>query len=498
MKPSIESNPTRFRSGAIQVSQGSRLAPMRQYRASKNERPHLKMTTSEPQRIKPVGRGVRLTPPAVIAAVFLGLHVLPLFWRPNPMWGVDFLFYLPTPVQSIFILLAVLLFFPGFRRRIRSWVRAMPFALWGRSRRVWVTRAMILILAIAAFLSLSSARHFLGDGYYLLRELVVHNWEESNRAPLSFALIRTLHYAGQAFWESPVVTYRIYSYASGALYILVAFPVAAALGRNKLEKSIVLAFLLTAGYLQLFFGYVENYPLYMPGLLLFIFLGLRTEEGRIPLFVPALLLGMLFALHRAFLVFGPSLLVLANCAFRHRHSSVSIWKNAGTTAVALCCAPASAALFLGFSGVGFEAYLGGTGVKEFLPLFAEPGFHEQYRVFSLAHFLDFLNQQLLAAPVACMVLFVLRKKDLCHQPFLAVCTVIPLFFTFIANPKIGAFRDWDIFSLPALPFTLWAAAWLLEPHTKPREAFPRRLPLLRSCGPAHPPLDWAQCQCGRD
>ena len=181
-----------------------------------------------------------------------------------------------------------------------------------------------------------------------------------------------------------------------------------------------------------------------------------------PLFVPALLLGMLFALHRAFLVFGPSLLVLANCAFRHRHGSVSIWKNVGTTAVALCCAPASAALFLGFSGVGFEAYLGGTGVKEFLPLFAEPGFHEQYRVFSLAHFLDFLNQQLLAAPVACMVLFVLRKKDLCHQPFLAVCTVIPLFFTFIANPKIGAFRDWDIFSLPALPFTLWAAAWLME------------------------------------
>ena len=252
----FSSNPMLTRSG---VTQALRVPAWRLQgdHASKNDYPHLKMT-----KAKESSRQPRCAPskPAIIAAVFLGLHVLPLFWRPNPMWGVDFLFYLPTPVQSIFILLAVLLFFPGFRRRIRSWVRAMPFALWGRSRRVWVTRAMILILAIAAFLSLSSARHFLGDGYYLLRELVVHNWEESNRAPLSFALIRTLHYAGQAFWESPVVTYRIYSYASGALYILVAFPVAAALGRNKLEKSIVLAFLLTAGYLQLFFGYVENYP----------------------------------------------------------------------------------------------------------------------------------------------------------------------------------------------------------------------------------------------
>ena len=61
----------------------------------------------------------RLTTPAVIAAVFLGLHVLPLFWRPNPLWGVDFLFYLPTPVQGIFILLGFMLFVPGFRRQTR-------------------------------------------------------------------------------------------------------------------------------------------------------------------------------------------------------------------------------------------------------------------------------------------------------------------------------------------------------------------------------------------
>ncbi len=354
------------------------------------------------------------------------------------------------------------MFLPGLRRQIRAWIAALPFALWGRGRRVWVSRTVVVLVALSAFVALSSARHFLGDGYYLLNELASHTWQKSNRAPLSFDLIRILHYVGQTFWVSPEVSYRIYSYASGVLYVLLAFPVADALGRNKLEKSIFLAFLLTEGYIQLFFGYVENYPLYMPGLLLYIILGLRTQKDKLPLFVPALLLGMLFALHRAFLVFGPSFLVLANCAFRHRHGRVSIWKNATTTAVALCCAPASAALFLSFSGVGFEAYLGRTGDNEFLPLFAEPGFCEQYRVFSLSHFLDYFNQQLLAAPSACMVLFLLRGKVLRHQPFLAVCTVVPLFFTFFANPKIGAFRDWDIFSLPALPLTLWVASAFLE------------------------------------
>ena len=399
---------------------------------------------------------------AIIAAIFLALHVLPLFWRPSAMWGVDFLFYLPTPVQGIFVLIAVLMFVPGFRLRIRSCACKLPLALWGEGRRVWLTRGLLILLAVGGFIALRSSRHFLGDGYYLLNELVSHTWQESNRAPLSFALVRTLHYAGQVFWESPVVTYRIYSFVSGVLYILLALPVADALGRDKLEKSTVLAFLLTAGYIQLFFGYVENYPLYIPGLLLYIIFGLRSQKDDMPLYVPALLLGMLFALHRAFLVFGPSLLVLAICAFRHRRGSVSHWKNAAATATALCCAPASAALFLGFSGVGFEAYLGGPGVDEFLPLFAEPGFNEQHRIFSLSHVLDFLNQQLLAAPSACMVLFLLRKKVLRHQSFLAVCTVVPLFFTFIANPKIGAFRDWDILALPALPFTLWASSRLME------------------------------------
>jgi tetratricopeptide (TPR) repeat protein len=37
-----------------------------------------------------------------------------------------------------------------------------------------------------------------------------------------------------------------------------------------------------------------------------------------------------------------------------------------------------------------------------------------------------------------------------------------LLFTFVANPEIGFFRDWDVLSLPALPLTLWAGIVLIE------------------------------------
>ena len=93
--------------------------------------------------------------------MFLGLHVLLLFWRPNPMWGADLLFYMPAPVQGLFILLSVLLFVPRFRRQIRARARALPFALWGGGRRVWLTRALVLLVALAAFAALHSELHLL-------------------------------------------------------------------------------------------------------------------------------------------------------------------------------------------------------------------------------------------------------------------------------------------------------------------------------------------------
>ena len=232
-----------------------------------------------PESSQPAGRA--RSHPALVAAIFLLLHMIPLVWRPNPSWGVDFLFFLPTPVQGMIVLIAVLLMVPGVRRRIRVCANALPFALWGRGPRVRFSRALVVLIALAGFVLLSTARHFLGDGYPVLENLEDGIWSASSRAPLSWALIRALHDMCQPYWETAENTYRFYSYASGVLYVLLAFPVASVLGKTDREKSVVFAFLLTAGYIQLFFGYVEHYPLFMPGLLLYILLGLQTLKQRL-------------------------------------------------------------------------------------------------------------------------------------------------------------------------------------------------------------------------
>ena len=400
--------------------------------------------------------------PAIIAAVFLGLHILSLFWPSSHMWGVDFLYYMPAPVQVAFVLLAVLLFVPRFQRLCRTCATFLPFGLWGKGRRVWISRALVILIALTVFILLSSARHFLGDGYLLIQKLEAEAWQDRPRAPLTFAVIHALHGAGAPFWETAENTYRIYSYISGILYGLIAFIAASAFGKTIRDKTIVLAFLLTAGYMQLFFGYVENYALYMPCVLFYLILGMRALENRMPLYAPAIFLGMLLAFHQAFAVFGPSLLHLAYTAYRRRRGNVPVLKNALLTATVLCLVPVCGALFVWLIGVDLHGYLGGMGGNDLLPWFTKPGPEMQYGVFSVEHILDFVNQQLLAAPVACIVLVLVRKQDLSRQPFLAVCTVVPLFFTFVANPDLGAFRDWDIMSLPATPLTLWAVAILLK------------------------------------
>ncbi len=401
--------------------------------------------------------------PASVAAVFLGLHVLLAFWRPNPFWGADFLYYHSNSVRATFVMLAVLVFVPRVRARVHALLATLPVALWGSGARAWLARSLVILLALAGFYWLQSARHLLGDGYLYLRELDAGIWQRVDRAPLTFALIRVLHRAGADVWHTAENTYRVYSYASGLLYVLLAFATAGALGRNDREKSIVFAFLVTAGYVQLFFGYVENYAFYMPASLLYLLAGLRYLANRAPLFVPALVLGLLVPFHFLFILFAPSLLILACYGYRRRETSTRRWSNVAANLAALCSAPLAAVLVFWLAGFDFGAFMERTGGKHhILPFISKPGFYVPYRIFSISHLLDFVNLQILSAPAALMALFVFGRKDFQYHPFLLAAAAVPLVFTFIANPEIGAFRDWDILALPALPLTLWAAAALLK------------------------------------
>ena len=289
------------------------------------------------------GERLALRQSAVIAAVFLAFHLLLVFWRPNPFWGADLLFYYPAPLWFLYILLAVLILLPGFRRLVQTWICALPFTIWGNDRSSWLTRTVMLLVALAVFFVLRTANHLLGDGYLYLRELDADIWQRFDRAPLTFVLIRALHTLGGSLWvlwETAENTYRIYSCASGLLFVLLCFPVAGAIGKCSSRK------------------------IHRPGLSAYggiraTVLRIRRElsplrSGHPPL--PSCGPARMGRPHPALMfrrfcwecsspsisfscVFGPSLLVLAYCRITRKENTTALSKMVSVTLTAIICNP---------------------------------------------------------------------------------------------------------------------------------------------------------------
>jgi tetratricopeptide (TPR) repeat protein len=125
-----------------------------------------------------------------------------------------------------------------------------------------------------------------------------------------------------------------------------------------------------------------------------------------------------------------------------------------------------------FFAVGFDliGYLGEPKDIHRLPWLGDPGFRAAYRVLSPAHLFDVLNQHLLVAPAALLAVSVVRRgaRRTRRSLFLGVAAAFPLLFTFVANPEIGTFRDWDALSFAGLLLLGWAAdalgRWVPDPR----------------------------------
>jgi tetratricopeptide (TPR) repeat protein len=406
---------------------------------------------------------------------FLGLHVLAAYGQPVCVWGVDALAFHGPWLQLAFVVVGVLLVWDRARQTavdaIAASLERVSSARWGAAGPV-----VLLLGGVAAFATWPSAVHLLGDGDLYLRELPLSAVAQRTRLghePLTFWLLDHLFRSLGA--GDPLLACRLYSYASGALYLLLVPVAAATLGRRCAERAVLTGLLLTPGFVQLFFGYVETYSMLAPGMLAYLVLGCRVLRGQQPLWVAAVALGLITPLHFTLVTLGPSLLGLA--LLRHRRAP-------GPTLASVAVAPGLALGLLLAMGIDPIAYVANLRGSHLLPLWGDLQRIELYHLLAPAHVIDFLNQQLLVAPAALLVLALVPRAVLSRQPeplFLLSAGVFPLAFTFVANPEIGLFRDWDVLALPALPMTLWAGRALLD-RLSPQDLAPAALTIVVAAG----------------
>lgn len=455
-----------------------------------------------------------------VALLLLGLHfyvrTLPPTSAPIPepgsaearWWGLWPITYLPAWAMAAGAALVIGAIVVWWLREIRllgDWVIAEggPEDLGGehaQSPNHPITQSRITIfvsalLFLACFLfPLAHTRW--GDAFMLANGIaypdpalrLTHSWQ----APLDVFAHSQLWLALHATfgWEDAVPVYRLLSPLAGGLYLLVVL----ALSRDERLAPgwLTYGLLASLGLIQLFFGYVENYSFAAAGVLAYLWVGIGGLRGTRPLWQAAGILAVTNATHPSTVILAPSLLYLAWRQVRNK----SVANVVVQVALPILLVGGATFLWMEWSGHGVYALLntdrpGGGDARWFAPLWTTTTRWEHYTMFSGRHLRDWLNEQLLVAPVVLpglvVVLVGLWAKNrqgngnsgqgweqpdmgdatipnhpitrspcppITLTPFLAIAAAGYLLFTFVWNPDYGGQRDWDLFSLAALPATL--------------------------------------------
>jgi tetratricopeptide (TPR) repeat protein len=397
--------------------------------------------------------------------VFLVLHVWSANMEGPSLWGLHFLAFFPTWVTAVFLVVGVMFLILAFSGTAasRSGQRITALDFWAPGRGSLARSWLLVLVASALFILFRSATHLLGDGYVYLRELPLVEASGRVRAghePGSLRLVAAIHHYLISHIDSPVAAYRIYSVAAGGLYVLLTVKTARAVAGTLAGRFLTLVLLLIPGYLQLFCGYVETYALIMSATLLYLWLGLQALAASRSFWLPAAILGLSLPLHFSMVALLPSLLVLLWLRGRppNRAGRLPDW-------LGLSLLPLVAVATLWLLGFDLRAYLAELRNSHLLPLRSDPDFYQPYQLLSWSHLGDLLNLLVLVAPAVVMAFPVLLRRDTWRGDrslFLLSAVVPGLFMVGLVNPEIGAFRDWDLLALPAVPLTLWTAVAMVN------------------------------------
>jgi glycopeptide antibiotics resistance protein len=399
-------------------------------------------------------------------AVFVMLVLLrsiAAYFPDERLWGLSYLSYLPVwfsyAISVTGLILALGLAYPLFRMKA-GWMEK------------WTGPAMMLLGTAGCavmFWGFRMDTYFLGDGAVYLAEhfRLVRGMEVSDTvlysllsAPLTgylLAGLSTLLWSvsgGSGLLGNPQAAWWISGAVGGAAYVYVVLSGMRHFSGDdavRLAGSAVL--LLTPGVL-FFFGYVEYYTLLLTAGTAYLLSADRALRGELPVWIPAVLLGISVALHFMALLLLPGFLLLLYARAAKEDSAGASMRMLGIVA--------AASLLLGgvwyfASGTAFE----GSRVILSLSPFGEEGAVQRYTLLHSAHLLDVFNMLFLAGgPLLAVLPFVFVKKP-GTETVIALAHVLFLgFLLFFGYTGFGMARDWDVNALFGVALAMYVLTLL--------------------------------------
>ena len=392
---------------------------------------------------------------AVPALLYILAHFLAAT-HPERFWGVDSIVY--RPVWFLVPLLAIcpIVFLPGLRSALFDRLELSPLV-------VLVTLLTLSLVGVV----LPSATQLLGDGQLRVRELTTGLWDADprlNRSPLTFWMIHHA-YSLLSNLMTAIDVYAWLSCLSGTAFVVLANTACKVFAESNAQRIVLFFALVTQGYVQLFAGYVESYPVLFPVMVGYLVLCESARRGRIAVYLPAATLGVLGALHFVTFAAFPALLWAA-----WSRPSEGAQKRT-LSIISVAAAPAVTILILLVVGIEPVTVFHSDPGSHIIPVAGGLLKNHPYYLVSFSHLIEVLNQYALVAPavMVCIAIIPLGFDRRNPTDILLLSAAVPLVaFTLLFNPAIGAFRDWDVFSLPALPLTIVSIRCLFRFYTDPR------------------------------
>jgi hypothetical protein len=451
--------------------------------------------------------GPQAIPTWVGQAVLLALLALLLagaFLPARRLWGLNHLAFYPLPLRAGLLCLIGISFLPPVARRVHSVLASGLRWVQGHRRiRRWLIPA-VSIACLVLFAGFRSSHLLWGDG-----RLVANNFQsafagqETVVAGSAAAILvhepiakgATLLYHGAArlavgpLGRSALDGIRAINCLLGALAVWLLLRVILG-GRHSTDARLWSIWLIfTSGAIQLFFGYVENYtPLvFVSCLYLLSGLALLGSSSVIWMLLASICLGLSIFTHFQAIVLVPSLGFAAG-VLAARRAGRPVPKYLGLILLVL----SGAAVYLVVALTPYGRYflrVAGTG--------------DTYSLFSAAHLSDMANEVVLILPTAPVLavlaiygLWLHLKEHPGRQPaaplaprasrpgssppgtslrqsdspspeawqFVLIGLAASLGFLAFAKPDLGMPRDWDLFTLVAVPLlatAVFVIRWLL-------------------------------------
>jgi tetratricopeptide (TPR) repeat protein len=382
-------------------------------------------------------------------AIVVLIHSVASFFPMERLWGLSQLAYVPLILRWMIIILAFLILVPKVNQvlyhALAGFFNLVDKSLKGINR--YYKYIFFSLISIIPFWFFKAKTHLLGDGYVRGSEIMAR-MKFSVTEPLDFYL----HALVYRFLKLDAYqTYTLISCVAGALFVFLALWLSHILGKENREKIFAFVVLVSMGSVQLFFGYIESYSLVYVGIMAYFLFSLWFLEGKCSVIFPSLALLFSISLHLSALYLLPSLIYLGMAKSRKEEKTFNFKSVFSITLILLLVG-------VGFFILSTRNPNQTSPTTYLISLFGSP--KDPYSLFSFAHLVDMINEQLLLSPAGiilwAIVIFLARKVNFKDKTviFFMIVTLFAFLFAFIMDPKLGYARDWDLFSSTGLGYTL--------------------------------------------